>query len=287
MKYTILLISTFFYLTMSAQQLPSKEKAKVISDLEKAYDLDQGTRKKFNDCAAEHGANNDACKAFRKTLEAQDSANQQVVFNIFEKYGWIPANRVSKKASKAFFYVLQHAPLEAQARYAHMVDTAFNRKEISPVEYAFFVDRLRSKQGKAQLYGTQTATDNLGNSYLYPVENWPLADSLRVQLGAPPLDEFLKTSGLSYPMLPKTDFRDHAIIIGHIWGTNNKGIDSVKVSIASKYIGASDANGFFLLEIEKNMTDKITLTLVKPGFKIVTYPVDGNKDFHEIFVMLR
>ena len=286
MKYAIIGLFTFLSLTMNGQQLTRPERTKIKAELEHAFDLDQAVRKQFNQCVTEHGGAAGSCNELRTKLVAQDSANQQVVFPILDKYGWIPAGLISKKANSAFFYVLQHAEVDAQIKYARWVDTAYKRKEVTPVEYAYFIDRLRSKQGKAQRYGTQTVSDNLGNTYPYPIENWALADSLRKQLGAPPLEEFLKTAGLRYNQPPKIDFSKYSVLIGHIWENGNKPVDSVKVTIGTQQIGISDANGFFMIPIEKSKIVDAKVTLEKPGFKTIHYPIRGNMDFYDIYAML-
>ncbi len=286
LRYTLLFFFSFLTLAANAQQLSSRERKKLITELEKAYDMDQQVRTAFNKCITDHGGS-DPCMELRRQLERQDSINQEVVFPVLDKYGWIPVRLISKKANSAFFYVLQHAQAAAQIKYASFVDTAFKRKEISPVEYAYFVDRLRSKQGKAQLYGTQTVSDNLGNTYPYPIENWTRADSLRKLIGAEPLDEYLPNSGLRYHHLPKLDFSKYCLLIGHIWTQNNQPADSVKVSIGTEQIGATDANGFFMIAIEKDKAVNAKVTLEKPGFKTSYYPIKGNMDFYDIYAMLR
>lgn len=272
--------------TTSAQKLARAENKKIVSELERAYDLDQSTRKSYNQCASEHGANSIRCDEFRKSLITQDSLNQKIVFNIIDQYGWLSVKHSSTKANKAFFYVLQHAQVQAQIKYANLVDVAFKRKEITPVEYAFFVDRLKSKQGKAQIYGTQEATDNLGNSYLYPIEDWHLSDSLRKQIGMPTLKEFLKTDHAKYYDSPKPDFNNHAILIGHIWDTSNKGIEKVNVLVDSTVIGQTDSNGFFILQVNKEKGKAITITLQKEGLKQIKYPIKGEQDFYDIYAQL-
>ncbi|RAJ77358.1 hypothetical protein CLV59_107125 [Chitinophaga dinghuensis] len=285
-QYIILFLFSFLAMASNAQQLSSRDRKMLTAELEKAFDLDQQVRKEFNKCITDHGGAN-PCTELRQQLERQDSINQQVVFPILDKYGWIPVRLISKKANSAFFYVIQHAQVEPQIKYAHLVDTAFKRKEISPVEYAYFVDRLRSKQGKAQLYGTQTVTDNLGNTYPYPIENWTVADSLRKLIGAEPLDEYLPSSGLRYHQLPKLDFSKYCLLIGHIWSQKNQPVDSVKVAIGTEQIGLTDANGFFMIAIEKNKVVGAKLTLEKTGFKNAYYPIKGEMDFYDIYAMLR
>jgi len=73
---------------------------------------------------------------------------------INKKYG-IPSNITEKCAYVGFIMVLLHSPLYVQKAYKKEINKAFKIGQISNYDYAFFHDKLRVKQGKRQLYGTQ------------------------------------------------------------------------------------------------------------------------------------
>ncbi|RYG11019.1 MAG: carboxypeptidase regulatory-like domain-containing protein [Chitinophagaceae bacterium] len=219
------------------------------------------------------------CKIERTAMNTQDSLNQQVVAEILDKYGWLSKKQISAKANNAFFYVIQHAPLAYQAKYAKLIDVAFKNKEISNAEYAFFVDRFKSKQGMAQIYGTQAEGDNLGNSYLYPIKNWHTVNKSRAQLKLPPLD-LAKTP--EYIRYPKVLEGDSIVLIGHVFDKTNQPIANAQVYLDNLILGQSNEKGLFIIGMKRPAEgSKIT---VKAKDKNNTTSIKGLKDFYNIYM---
>ncbi|RPE08156.1 hypothetical protein EGT74_13895 [Chitinophaga lutea] len=261
-------------------------KKQVIQELEQAFDLDQGTRKEFNDCVSASGMKHPECVRKRLAMVRQDSINQQIVSKVLDRYGWPPAGQITEKAGKAIFYVIQHAPLAFQLKYAGLVDTAFKRKAIIPLEYAFFIDRLRTKQGMAQLYGTQHEMDNLGNRYLYPVKNWYEVNTLRQQYGIPPLD---LNETPEYRQYPKVFQNDTVVLIGHIYKDANTPIPDAAVVMDSVVLGKSNDSGFFIVCIPKKKDEDVFITIRPDADKPegVRQAIRGSKEFYHIYVQFK
>ncbi len=262
------------------------QKQQVISALEQAYDLDQGTRKAFNTCVSDSGMKHPDCVLKRQALVRQDSINQQTVAQVLDRYGWPTEELISEKASKAIFYVIQHAPLAFQLKYAGLVDSAFHRKAIIPLEYAFFVDRLRTRQGMAQLYGTQHEMDNLGNRYLYPVQNWYEVNNLREQYGIPPLD---LAATPEYHQYPKVFQSDTVVLIGHIYKGANTPVPNAAVVMDSVVLGQSDKNGFFILCVPKKKDESLSVTIRPDAGKPegIRQTIRGSKEFYHLYVQFK
>lgn len=216
-------------------------KNQIVAQLEKTYDLDQSTRNAYNSCVAKYGTVTQ-CLAQRSDLVKQDSINQVVVASILDRYGWLPVGTISEKANQAFFYVIQHGSLEFQKKYADSVKNAFTRKEILPIEYMFFVDRLNTKQGKGQIYGTQSETDNLGNQFLYPIQNWNDVNVLRAHMG---IDSIALSETPEYFVYPKILKRDSAVLIGHIYKKGNIPVVNAVVMKGDEIIGRSNDKGYY------------------------------------------
>lgn len=268
----------FVCLGLFAQDF-KKNKNEITAKLENAYTLDQSVRKVFDACMSAAGNAGDKCKIERIAMNTQDSLNQQIVAEILDKYGWLSKKQTSAKANSAFFYVIQHAPLAYQAKYATLIDKAFKNKEISSNEYAFFVDRFRSKQGMAQIYGTQTEGDNLGNSYLYPIKNWHTVNKSRAQLKLPALD-LAKTP--EFRQFPKVLAGDSIVLIGHIFDKNNQPIANARVSLDTVMLGQSNEKGLFIIGLKRPAEgSKIT---VKAKGKNNTTSIKGAKDFYSIYM---
>jgi len=278
----IILLKTFFLMLLSTccfSQSFKKEKKKIVADLENAFRLDQKVREEFNSCVSTSGSSNDACKKKRRLLEIQDSINQQVVSSVLDQYGWLSKKQIPEKANKAFFYVIQHAPLPFQSKYASLIDSAFKTGDINAVEYAFFVDRFRSKQGLSQLYGTQAETDNLGNNYLYPLKNWDSVNTIRAELQLP----LLNLSEIpEYSLYPKVINNDTIVLIGHIFAKANKPISNAIVSLDSKILGQSNDKGLFIINLKRPAEGAKIIVQVKD--KQQATAINGSKDFYSIFM---
>ena len=278
-KVILLTVLTIGLHINSFSQNFRKEKQRIIEVLEKAYESDQKVRQEFNTCISTKGSRDEECKIKRKELGIQDSINQKIVGEILDQYGWLSPKKTSEKANRAFFYVIQHAPLEFQSKYAILIDKAFKNGEINSTEYAFFVDRYRSKQGKAQLYGTQAETDNLGNSYLYPLENWRMVNSLRKGLNLPALDFSQIPEHNLYPLIINGDT---ITLIGHIFDKSNNPISDAIVSIDSKTIGHSNDKGFFIINLKRPTETAKIIVQVKDKWN--TAIIKGQKDFYNIYM---
>lgn len=273
---------TIIFITLCADSFSQNfkhQKKKIKANLEKAYDLDQKVRQEYNSCVASFGIRSDNCKKLRLALSIQDSINQKIVSNILDQYGWLSRKKISKKGNKALFYVIQHAPLLFQSKYADLIDTGFKTGDINPTEYAFFVDRFRTKQGLAELYGTQTETDNLGNSYLYPIKNWDQVNSLRADLELP----FLNFSEIpEYNWYPKKIENDSIVLIGHIFDKTSTPIKGAVVMIESIILGKSNEKGFFVINLKRPKEGtKITVAVSNKQNSTI---IKNLKDFYSIYM---
>lgn len=184
--FTIAII--LFFNTMMLNGQDKENQTRLTTELERIYHLDQDKRETLNKAQKSYGYRSPEYNTALKEMNFQDSLNQVKVFSIIEKHGWIGKNNTSEHASKAIFYVIQHANLEAQLKYKNMVKIAFENKEISNIEYAMFEDRINVRLGKFQIFGTQNAIDNIGNTYLYPVENIDTVNYKRLKIGEIPIN---------------------------------------------------------------------------------------------------
>lgn len=251
--------------------------------LEKVFDDDQNNRELPNTVLKKFGATS---KEYKYAIEKQhsvDSANQEIVFAILDKYGWPSKNKISAKASSAIFYVIQHAGLAAGIKYAEMVDNASKNNQIGSYESTIFIDRLKMFQGKNQIYGTQLGMDNIGNMFLYPVEDMDSVDFKRKSMGLELMEEYLKNAHVKYFNFPPKKSKDDVLLIGHMWDEQNKGVKNVSVFIDSSLVGQSDENGFFFINICKPYNKSIDLFVKRTDdAKTYKYTLTGEKDFFEI-----
>ncbi|MCC8424196.1 DUF6624 domain-containing protein [Mucilaginibacter sp. UR6-11] len=282
-KYFFILV--FFLNTTSsfARDLDTLNRKNVNAVLERLFDNDQNGRDKPAIILKKYGADSKEYQQAADELHKQDSINQKTVFNILDKYGWLPKSEISSKASNGIFYVIQHAGLDAQIKYEDIVMKAYSRKQIGDYEYAIFIDRLKMFESKNQIYGTQLGADNIGNLFLYPVEDTKKLDAKRKLAGLEPLEKYVKENNVRYYTFPPKKNSNDILLIGHTWDANNKGVKNIAVILGSSIVGKSDENGFFYIYVAKPKEKSITVILKQEDTgKQYTYTLSGDKDFYEI-----
>ncbi len=125
---------------------------------------------------------------------------------IIAEFGWPTRSMVGKQGALAAFLIVQHADHDPdfQARCLPMLVEAAEHGEVSKGHVAYLTDRVRVKQGKPQLYGTQygsahapdgsAQTDDHGHvRYLLPlVEDVARLDQRREAAGLGPWIDYEK-----------------------------------------------------------------------------------------------
>lgn len=228
--------------------------------LERIMDTDQNFREKFNYAFEQFGDNSPEFILATKNLNISDSINQIQIDSIFSKYGWLTPPIVSEKASKAFFYVIQHAQDEFQKRYQPHVSLAFEKGIIDSLEFILYIDRFAVREQKYQKYGTQIMIDNIGNEYFVPIDTTNNATS-----------NFLKEIELKMKNKNFVLFSNHNYIMLFIHSFNpntNNPVSSLDIFLDDKKIGKTNAGGFFQTLITRKKGEVI-LT--------ITNPINGKK----------
>jgi len=117
------------------------------------------------------------------TIFDADTANQDKLDRLILQCGW-PGRLDAKRAAFSAFIIIQHAPLDYQLKYYERVAAANRRGEIPSDKFAWLVDRIRMKQGKPQLYGTEF---DYGSGEVAPIDDPANLDRRRKAMGLPPM----------------------------------------------------------------------------------------------------
>ena len=131
-------------------------------------------------------------------MNQEDKKNQEDVIKIIDEHGWLGISQVGFLANNALFLVIQHASVEMQEKYFPLLKESAEKGESSLADMALMDDRIRMHRKKKQLYGSQTTSVN-GKSYVWPIEDAVNVDERRRSVQLPPLADYLKQMGLSYP----------------------------------------------------------------------------------------
>jgi hypothetical protein len=110
---------------------------------------------------------------------------------IMEAHGWPGRSFVGEDASEAAWLVLQHAISNPalQRRGLALIRKAAATGDASAIHVAMLEDRIRSNEGKGQLYGTQFDWDENNQISPVPIEDEPNVDKRRAEIGLAPLAE--------------------------------------------------------------------------------------------------
>jgi hypothetical protein len=130
--------------------------------------------------------------SLRNIMRQQDAENLKKVNAIIGKYGWLGPQRVGMNASQALFLVIQHADLATQQRYLPMIRAAEKKGEILSSNLAILEDRINMREGKRQVYGSQTFSDKTGKTYIYPITDPDHLDDRRKSMGLGAMQEYVK-----------------------------------------------------------------------------------------------
>jgi len=180
----LLLLFVFALLVsgMSAQRYPS-----VRDELLQMEKVDQDARVK---CAS--GTGDEQVKCLAEISKTVDEPNTKRLEQIFDQIGFPNTAKVGKDGLQAFMTLLQHATTDRlRFRALTPITKAFKNKEMPPMAYANFVDRLRLHQGKKQLYGSGFEFKD-GKMVLSPTEDLKNLEKRRAKIGLPPMSEAIK-----------------------------------------------------------------------------------------------
>jgi hypothetical protein len=123
---------------------------------------------------------------------------------LINKHGWPRASSVGKLASKATFYIVQHAENKnARKKYLHKLKQACEEHEADWHDYAMMFDRLSLEENGSQLYGTQYKYGNSHKLELLPIQSPEYVDKRRKALGMPPLGPQVEQIGIVFDVLQK------------------------------------------------------------------------------------
>jgi hypothetical protein len=128
-------------------------------------------------------------------LQAVDVANLTRLRQIVQRHGWPDERMVGSDGRSAVFLLVQHADrhVPLQKEYLEWLERGFRTGALSAEagqDVALLTDRVRTNEGRPQLYGTQVEIQE-GRVVVKPIEDEANVDRRRAALGLPPLAEYL------------------------------------------------------------------------------------------------
>lgn len=165
----------------------------LIAELETIREEDQQYRQQLND------ADEEQRKTLWEKIEFYDSVNLIKIEKIIGQYGYPGKSLVGEGMSSVAWLVIQHSPLEVQEKYLPLMEEAASNGEMSKSNLALLVDRIRMRNGKNQIYGSQLSKDpEDGQMHLYPVEDIENLNQKRAEVNLGPIEEYLTYFNLTW-----------------------------------------------------------------------------------------
>jgi hypothetical protein len=163
----------------------------LIAKLDSIDREDQQYRLQLNDIKQ----NSDEMKALWKTINEKDSTNLIEIKKILDERGWLGQDIIGEQGNTTLFLVIQHADLKTQETYLPMMREAVSQGNAKAYDLALLEDRINMRQGKKQIYGSQTIIDSkTGKQYVFPLEDPDNVDKRRAEVGLGTMSQYLLSS---------------------------------------------------------------------------------------------
>jgi uncharacterized protein DUF6624 len=142
--------------------------------------------------------NPDDIQLLMRMMEA-DAQNTMWLDEIIKQHGWLTNSLVGEDGAQAAFLIVQHSPApQFQKKCLELLEKAVSQNEADMINLAYLTDRIRTFEGKPQVYGTQGQTNSDGFIIPFPIEDEEHVDERRTSIGLEPIAEYFKSMNKSY-----------------------------------------------------------------------------------------
>ena len=165
----------------------------VKAELEAMFATDQSLRQEMVKLEKERGRNSPEAQEAMKKQREIDEKNIARLEEIIAQHGWPGITKFGGKAASAAFLILQHSDLPYQQKYLPLAREAAAKGELKGSSLALLEDRVRLREGKKQLYGSQVKRNAMDEWGPEPLEDEENVDALRASVGLMPLADYLQS----------------------------------------------------------------------------------------------
>jgi len=129
-------------------------------------------------------------------IHRQDTICEKRLTQILDQYGWLGKSRVGAKANQSIWLIIQHAELETQEKYLPLLRASVENGESEGWHLAYLEDRVLMRNGKNQLYGTQSKWDDSAQkNRIHTIDDVKNVNKRRKKLGLDPVEDYAKSNG--------------------------------------------------------------------------------------------
>lgn len=112
-----------------------------------------------------YGDNSPEVNQLWGNIETQDSINLKALIDLRNNYGWLAKKEVGS-AAVTQWAIIQHANLSVKKNYLPTLKQAVEAGDITKEQLALTIDRIRIREGKKQIYGSQIGRINWKGKYI-------------------------------------------------------------------------------------------------------------------------
>jgi len=142
--------------------------------------------------------NPDDIQLLMRMAEA-DAQNTMWLDEVIQQQGWPTKSLVGEDGAQAAFLIVQHSPApQFQKKCLELLERAVKQNEADIINLVYLTDRIRTFEGKPQVYGTQGQTNADGLIIPFPIEDEEHVDERRKAIGLEPIAEYFKNMNESY-----------------------------------------------------------------------------------------
>jgi len=128
-----------------------------------------------------------------------DAQNTMWLDEVIQQQGWPTKSLVGEDGAQAAFLIVQHSPApQFQKKCLELLERAVKQNEADIINLVYLTDRIRTFEGKPQVYGTQGQTNADGLIIPFPIEDEEHVDERRKAIGLEPIAEYFKNMNESY-----------------------------------------------------------------------------------------
>ena len=128
-----------------------------------------------------------------------DAQNTMWLDEVIQQQGWPTKSLVGEDGAQAAFLIVQHSPApQFQKKCLELLERAVKQNEADIINLVYLTDRIRTFEGKPQIYGTQGQTNADGLIIPFPIEDEEHVDERRKAIGLEPIAEYFKNMNESY-----------------------------------------------------------------------------------------
>jgi hypothetical protein len=155
------------------------------------YTEDQGIRGDFMKIYKDPNSDKKKIDSIGKLMRKKDSINLIKVIKILSEKGWVGKDVVGVQANQTLFLVIQHSDLKYQQKYLPMMREAVKKGNANPGNLAYLEDRVALREGRRQIYGSQSSKNKMTNKlYISPMIDPDNVDKRRAEVGLGTMAEY-------------------------------------------------------------------------------------------------